>query len=53
MEELQPKTVVIRKGRRILDKKEIEENEYIDAYLANHYSNFATVENAEILQRLE
>ena len=53
MEELQPKTVVIRKGRRILDKKEIEENEYIDAYLAKHYSNFATVENAEILQRLE
>ena len=53
MEELRPKTVVIRKGRRILDKKEIEENEYIDAYLAKHYSNFATVENAEILQRLE
>lgn len=53
MEELQPKTVVIRKGRRILDKKEIEENEYIDAYLAEHYSNFATIENAEILQRLE
>lgn len=53
MEKLQPKTVVIRKGRRILDKKEIEENEYIDAYLAIHYSNFATVENAEILQRLE
>ena len=52
MEELQPKTVVIRKGRRILDKKEIEENEYIDAYLAKHYRNFATVENAEILQRL-
>ena len=53
MEELQPKTVVIRKGRRILDKKEIEENEYIDAYLAKHYTNFATIENAEILQRLE
>ncbi|WP_339650636.1 glycosyltransferase family 39 protein [uncultured Maribacter sp.] len=53
MEELRPKTVVIRKGRRILDKKEIEENEYIDAYLAKHYNNFATVENAEILQRLE
>ena len=33
-------------------KKEIEENEYIDAYLAKHYRNFATVENAEILQRL-
>ncbi|MEH6777005.1 ArnT family glycosyltransferase [Maribacter arcticus] len=53
MEELQPKTIVIRKGRRILDKKEIEENKYIDAYLAKHYRKFATVENAEILQRLE
>ncbi|TLP72914.1 ArnT family glycosyltransferase [Maribacter sp. ACAM166] len=53
MEELQPKTVVVRKGRRILDKKELEENEYIDAYLSKHYSNFATVENADILQRLE
>ncbi|HDZ05248.1 hypothetical protein LCGC14_0068890 [marine sediment metagenome] len=53
MEELQPKTVVIRKNRRILDKKEIEENEYIDTYLAQHYKLFATVDNAEILQRLE
>ncbi|WP_282112176.1 ArnT family glycosyltransferase [Maribacter stanieri] len=53
MEELQPKTVVIRKKRRILDKKEIEENEYIDAYLAQHYKLLATVDNAEILQRLE
>ena len=53
MEELQPKTVVIRKNRRILDKKEIEENEYIDAYLAQHYKLLATVDNAEILQRLE
>jgi hypothetical protein len=53
MEELQPKTVVIRKGKRILDKKEVEENDYIDAYLSKHYSLFATVENAEILQRLE
>jgi len=53
MEELQPKTVIIRKGKRIFDKKEVEENEYIDTYLAMHYSLFATVENAEILQRLE
>ncbi|SHJ48058.1 Dolichyl-phosphate-mannose-protein mannosyltransferase [Maribacter aquivivus] len=52
MEELQPKTVVIRKGRRILDKKEVEENEYLDAYLAEHYKVFATIDNAEILQRL-
>lgn len=52
MHELRPQTVVIRKGKRIFDKKEIEENEYIDAYLAKHYKVIATVENAEILQRL-
>ena len=52
MEELQPKTVIIRKGRRILDKKEVEENKYLDTYLAQHYKLFATVDNAEILQRL-
>ncbi len=52
MHELRPKTVVIRKGRRIFDKKEVEENEYIDAYLAKHYKVIATVDNAEILQRL-
>lgn len=53
MEELKPKTIVIRKGRRVFDKDEIDENDYINAYLANHYQKAATVENAEILQRLE
>lgn len=53
MEDLQPKTIVIRKNRRIFDKKEVEENTYINAYLAKHYKLLATVENAEILQRLE
>ncbi|APQ17078.1 ArnT family glycosyltransferase [Maribacter hydrothermalis] len=53
MEVLQPKTVVIRKGRSILDKKEVEENNYINSYLAKHYQIFSTVDNAEILQRLE
>ena len=53
MEQLQPKTIIIRKGKRIFDKKEIEENEYIDDYLAKKYTLLATVENAEILQRLE
>ena len=52
MHELRPQTVVIRKGKRIFDKKEIEENEYIDTYLAKHYKVIATVDNAEILQRL-
>lgn len=53
MEELRPKTVVVRKDRLVFDRKEIEENEYIDAYLAKHYKVYAIVENAEILQRLE
>lgn len=53
MEVLQPKTVVLRKGRRIFNKKEIEENTYIEAYLAKHYNVYAVVEKAEILQRLE
>lgn len=53
MEELRPKTIVVRQGRRVFDKKEEEENKYIDAYLAKHYTVHAVVENAEILQRLE
>ncbi len=51
MEVLQPKTVITRKNKRIFDKKEIEENEYIDAYLSTHYTLKATVEKAEILER--
>ncbi len=53
MEEVKPHTVVVRKGRSVFDKDEIEENEYINAYLAKHYKIEATVEKAEILQRLE
>lgn len=53
MEELRPKTIVVRQGRRVFDKKELEENEYIDVYLATHYVVHAVVEKAEILQRLE
>ncbi len=52
MHELRPQTVVIRKGKRIFDKKEINENEYIDAYLAKYYKVITTVDNADILQRL-
>lgn len=52
MESLQPKTIVVRKGRRVFDKKEIEANEYINTYLAKHYKVEATVEKATILRRL-
>ncbi len=53
LESLRPKTIVVRKGRRVFDKKEIEANQYIDSYLAEHYKVANTVENADILQRLK
>ncbi|WP_405384554.1 ArnT family glycosyltransferase [Maribacter sp. LLG6340-A2] len=53
MEEIQPKIVITRKGKRIFDKKLTDVNTYIDTYLSSHYVKLATVENAEILQRLE
>ncbi|MBT8299162.1 MAG: glycosyltransferase, partial [Maribacter sp.] len=53
METLRPKTVVIRKSRTVFDKNQIKANEYIDAYFLKHYQVHATVENAEILQRLD
>ena len=53
MDTLRPKTVIVRKNRRVFDKKQIEENEYINAYFLEHYKIQATVEKAEILQRLE
>ncbi|MFX0556323.1 ArnT family glycosyltransferase [Maribacter sp. CXY002] len=53
MESLQPKTVVVRKGRRVFDQLEIEANEYINQYLQDHYKVLATVDKADILQRLK
>ena len=53
METIRPQTMVVRKNRRVFDKKEEAENEYINAYLAAHYKVHATVEKAEILQRLK
>ena len=53
MEELRPKTIVTRKGRRIFDKDEVEENKYMEQYLMAHYTAIATVDNAEIYQRSE
>lgn len=45
--------MVVQKKRRVFDKKHIAENEYINAYFLKHYKIKATVEKAEILQRLE
>jgi hypothetical protein len=53
MDVLKPKTIVARKGKKIFDKKLVEYNSYIDAYLANHYTLLATVDRGLIYQRLE
>ncbi len=53
MEELRPKTIVTRKGRRIFDEAEVEENRYMVKYLSDHYKVLAIVDKAEIFQRLE
>jgi hypothetical protein len=53
LEEVQPKTIVVRKNRSVFDKKEVEENQYINAYLKKHYEVFATVDKAEVLKRLQ
>ncbi len=53
MEEVQPKTVVIRKNRSIFDPQLIEENTYINTLLKNKYKSPITVDMAEIyLKRL-
>ena len=53
MEVIQPKTLVARKGKKIFDKKLVDYNEYIDAYLETHYTLVATVDRGLIYQRLE
>jgi len=53
MEVIRPKTLVARKGKRIFDKKLVEYNSYIDAYLEKHYHLEATVGRGLIYQRLE
>lgn len=53
MEELRPKTVITRHNRNIFDKDEVEENEYIETYIAQYYKLHTIVENANIYQRLE
>lgn len=53
MEVIQPKIVVARNGKKIFDKKLVEYNSYIDAYLEKHYELGATVGRGLIYQRLE
>ena len=51
MEVVQPKLLVARKNKKIFDKKLVEYNTYIDAYLMEHYSLVATVGRGLIYQR--
>ena len=53
MENVKPQTVVVRKNRLIFNENHIELNTYIDSYLKKKYRLAATVDQAEILKRLE
>ena len=53
MEVIQPKTLIARNGKKIFDKKLVEYNTYIDAYIETHYKLEATVGRGLIYQRLE
>jgi len=53
METIQPQTVVIRQNRSIFDPKLVKENAYIKAKLQQFYMLSATVDKAEIYQRLK
>ena len=53
MEEIKPKTVVIRKKRSIFDPLLLKENEYINSELQRHYEKPITVDLAEIYLRSE
>nr|WP_293165775.1 glycosyltransferase family 39 protein [Allomuricauda sp.] len=52
MEVIRPKVLVAREGKKIFDKKLVEYNTYIDAYLKKHYKLTATVGRGLIYQRL-
>lgn len=52
METLRPKTIVVRRGRRIFDKEATAENNYMDKYLQKYYRVRESVEQADILERL-
>ncbi len=52
LEEIKPKILVARKGKRIFDKKREDLNAYIDAYLERHYTLVQTVDRGLIYKRL-
>lgn len=48
MDSLRPSVVVTRAERRIFDKLEVQQNEFMTAYLLNHYRVLDRVDDAEI-----
>lgn len=52
MEELKPSTVVSRKNRLFFDKKQLEANAFLKAYLEKHYALRKTIDQADIYTRL-
>ncbi|SHG52434.1 ArnT family glycosyltransferase [Flagellimonas flava] len=53
MEQIQPEVVVARKKKTIFDKKLVDFNQYIDAYLAEHYRLIKSIDRGLIYQRLK
>ncbi len=53
VEEIKPKTIVARYGRRVFDKAKTSENEYIDTVLNTRYAVEAIVDNAVIYRLLD
>jgi hypothetical protein len=48
MDSIRPTVVVTRAERRIFDKMEEQQNEFMSAYLLQHYRIMAKVDGAEI-----
>ncbi|MCE2613373.1 glycosyltransferase family 39 protein [Flavobacteriaceae bacterium D16] len=53
MEDLKPGIVIIRKNKRIFNKKEEAANEYTTRFIQDHYALHTTLDNAEIYLRSE
>ena len=53
LEDIRPKLLIARKGKRIFDKKREDLNQYIDSYLEAHYILIHTVDSGLIYQRLD
>lgn len=51
MEEEQPELVVVREGKPVFDREQIQENNYINAYLALNYTPLKSIGDALVLQR--